>query len=121
MENFVACIDEMVKALMAREQALVQSDRKDEANMIKIQINICGVCKTIYEVVCRTCAAEDVKETYLQKLDSLSDTWTASLEKARAHDDIEKIVAEELKLEALSNARNKFLELSNSVVNAEGR
>lgn len=112
MEQFITYIDETVKGLQQRERELAQSDRKDEANMTKVQINIYGVCKTIYDAVCKTCVPEKVKEVYLQKLERLPDNWKASLEKARAHDDIEKIVVEELKLEAFENVKNKFQELN---------
>ena len=111
MEQFITYIDETVKILQEKERELAQSDRKDEANMVKIRINIYGVCRTIYDVVLRTCAPENAKEAYLQKLEHLPDNWKASLEKAKAHDDIPKIVVEELKLEAFSDVKNKFLEL----------
>ncbi len=111
-EQFKTYIDETVNALQEKERALVQSDRKDEADMVKIQINIYGICKTIYDVVCKTCAPEKVKEVYLKKLEDLPGNWKRSLEKARAHEDIEKIVVEELKLEALFAVKKKFQELN---------
>lgn len=111
MEQFISYIDETVNALQEKERALAQSDRKDEANLVKIQINIYGVCRTVYDAVCNTCAPENVQEIYLQKLERLPDNWKASLEKAKAHGDIEKVVVEELKLEALSDVKNRFLKL----------
>ena len=111
-EQFRIYIDETVNALQEKERALAQSDRKDEADMVKIQINIYGICKTIYDVVCGTCAPEKVKEVYLQKLEDLPDNWKKSLEKAKAHEDIEKIVVEELKLEALFAVKKRFQELN---------
>lgn len=110
VEQFIAYINETMKTLREREAELAQSDRKDEANMVKVQINIYGVCKTIYDAVCKTCAPENVNEVYLQKLEHLPDNWRASLEKARTHDDIGRIVVEELKLEAYADVKEKFLE-----------
>lgn len=111
MEQFTAYMEETVRNLQRKEQALAQSDRKDEANMVKIQINIYGVCRTIYEAVRKNSLPEEVEKAYLQKIDRLPENWELSLEKARAHGDVEKILVEELKLEAWQDVKEAFLRL----------
>lgn len=112
MEQFIALLEEREKILQKKERALAESDRKDEANMVKIQMNIYGVCKTVFEVMERTHEAGAVKAAYLQKLEGFRDGWKASLDKAKSHDDVEKIVVEELKLEALADVKNTFLKMA---------
>lgn len=111
VEPFIAFLEEKEKALQRNEQTLAESDRKDEANMAKIQMNIYGICRTVFEAVLRQYEAGAVKAAYLQKTEQLRDAWKSSLDKAKAHDDVEKSIVEELKLEALEDVRSAFLRI----------
>ena len=111
MKEYIAYIDEMIAKLQKEEQNLIASDRKDEANLVKIRTNIYGIGKTVYNVVAGSGNREDIKTEYLKKMTLIPQSWKESYEKAKAHDDVEKIVIEEIKLETVEELKNKFLEI----------
>ena len=49
------------------EKQLIASERKDEANLVKVKNNIYGVCKTIYEAVGKNTKPEELNEKYSPK------------------------------------------------------
>ena len=108
MNPLIDYIEKEVDNLQKEEKELVASDRKDEANLVKIRINIYNICATIYQVVEK--GKTDVARVYLEKLDNLSQSWQESLAKAKEHQDVEKAVIEEMKLETLGKIRDRFLE-----------
>ena len=111
MENFMTYLDETIKALQEEERNLIASDRKDEANFIKIKMNICDICKTIYNVSAKTNSGVALKQEYIRQLTRLPENWKIALEKAREHDNVQKIVIEETKFEMLETIKSKFGEL----------
>lgn len=111
MQEFISYIDETIDRLQKEEQSLLESDRKDEANFVKIRVNICDICKTIYNATAKRFSGEAVKEEYLRQLTRLPENWKISLEKARQHEDVQKILIEEAKLETLEAIKAKFIEL----------
>lgn len=58
MENFITYLNETIKILQAEEQHLISTERKDEANFTKIKINICDICRTIYNVSAKKASGE---------------------------------------------------------------
>ncbi len=115
MNHFVAFIEEKVKLLQQEEQELAASDRKDESNLVKIRINVYGICKTVYEVFAKTKVGTELKQAYLEKLETLPRSWKVSMEKAKEYGDIEKAVVEEIKLQTLEEVRIKYVELEEDV------
>lgn len=140
MEDFIAYIEETIENLRVEEKLLAESHRKDEANLVRIRMNIYDVCKTVYGVCSRMPAKEEMgKEEmqsvgkwqgqarcdivpelrgdapadglYLKKLEAISANWKESYEKAKAHGDVEKQVIEENKLAVVEEVKTKFLEL----------
>ena len=111
MNNYIEYLDKTIHELQNEEDALIFASRKDEANFIKIKINICHICQTIYNVSAKTNTGEALKEEYLRQLTRLPENWKISLDKAKEHGDVEKIVIEETKLEMLQNIKAKFEEL----------
>lgn len=134
MDKFITYIEESIAKLQQEENMLISSDRKDEANLVKIRINIYGICRTILQVIAKEQSAGRLaqkkeleritgeqaaqepgtdrwKEAYLQKLDALPQNWKASYDKAKEHNDVEKLVIEEIKLETLQAIRCKFQEI----------
>lgn len=90
---------------------LAASDRKDDSNLVKIRINVYGICKSIYSVLINTMKSE-LSRQYLQKLDEqLAQNWKASYIRAKEHDDVKKAVIEEIKLQTLEEIKNKFIEM----------
>ena len=126
MEDFLRYIDMLIEEYAKQEQELIKAGCKDEANFVKIKINICDICKTLYNVSLKKVSAgkaegvkttDDkefksmLKEEYIGLLTKVPANWEASYQKAKEHGDAEKIVIEESKLEVLQRIKNKFLEL----------
>lgn len=110
MDVFLSFLNEKTKQLKAEEQALRESCRKDESNIVKVKINICGMCTAIYRTVLRQCKKEELKETYLRRLDEFPDNWKRSCEKAQKYHDMKKVLVEQAKLETMQEIRNYFLQ-----------
>lgn len=139
MERFITFIDETINNLRAQEKQLAEDARKDEANLVRIKINIYDVCRTVYGVCVRMPAKAEmgkeemqnvgkwqaqarcdivqelrgdaaVRELYLRKLEAISESWRLSYEKAKINGDVEKLVVEEIKIKAYEDVKKKFLE-----------
>lgn len=108
MNQFIHYINDTIEQLQKEEQELIQSDRKDEANFVRIKMNICDICKTIYNVTEKRTTPNNLREEYLKQLTRLPENWKISLEKAREHGKVEKIVVEETKLEMLNQILDVF-------------
>ena len=106
---FLEYIDNKIQGLKTEEVQLKNSYRKDEANLTKVKINICEICKTLYNVSQKEPNGQKAREFYLQKLDKLSSEWKASLDIAKEYGDIEKTIIEDIKLEVLHELKCKYL------------
>lgn len=111
MNQFMMYLNTAIKNAQKKEQELIATERKDEANLQKIRANIYGICRTVYDVVAKTKSGEELAEEYIKKLDNLPKNWVESYEKARVHNDVEKILIEETKLEVLQEVKANFTEL----------
>lgn len=109
---FIEYIDNKIKELKNEEMLLEKENKKDEANFVKIKINICEVCKTLYNVSKKAPNGQNAKEFYIQKLEKLSMEWNESKDKAKEHNDIGKVIIEELKLEVLNEVKQKYVEFN---------
>ena len=111
MSNYIEYLDRTIEELQKEEEKLIATNQKDEANFIRIKINICDICKTIYNVSAKNNNGMALKEEYIKQLTRLPENWKISLEKAKEHNDIQKIIVEETKLEMLQSIQAKFEEL----------
>lgn len=111
MNGYIMYLEETIEELGKEEKKLISTNQKDEANFIKIKMNICDICKTIYDVSAKTNSGEALREEYLRQLTRLPENWRIALDKAREHNNTQKIVIEEIKLEMLQMIRLKFEEL----------
>lgn len=109
MNQFITYIDQSVKELVQEEKNLAASDRKDESNLVKVRINVYGICKSMYGVLGNRAENGRWKADFLQKLENMEQSWRSSYEKAREHDDVKKAVIEEIKLQTLKEVKNKFM------------
>lgn len=105
---FIKYIDDKIKDLKNEKMVLEKTNRKDEANFMKIKINICEICKTLYNISKKEPSSQNAKVFYLQKIEKLSLEWNISKDKAKEHHDIEKAVIEEIKLEVLNEIKQKY-------------
>ena len=111
MNGYTKYLNETIATLKEEEAALVEENRKDEANFIRVKSNICEICKTIYRVSSESKTGEELKEEYLRRLTRLPENWKISLGKAKEHGEIQKVIIEEIKLEMLQELVNKFEEI----------
>lgn len=111
MNKYIEYLESTIKELKNEEAELIKTSRKDDANFIKIKINICDICKTIYNVSAKTNSGVALREEYIRQLTRLPENWKISLDKAKEHGDIQKIVIEETKLEMLQILRANYIKI----------
>ncbi len=111
MENFINYLNNAIETAQKKEQELISTERKDEANLQKIRANIYGICQTVFNVVSKTKSGKALWNDYLSRLDNLSKSWVESYEKAKVHNDVEKILIEETKFQVLNEVKEKIQEL----------
>lgn len=109
MNEFIQYLSNAIETAQIKEQELVASDRKDEANLQKIRANIYGICRTVYEVVEKN--GEEFYTDYVGRLDNISKNWIKSYEMAKEHQDVEKILIEETKFQVLNEVKEKIQNL----------
>lgn len=109
MSEFMTYLEKRISETVQEEKRLIDSGRKDEANLEKIKNNVYGICKTVYEVAQKQTKKESEMAAFFEKrLEHLETTWRESYEKAKEFSDAEKILVEETKLAALNEARGQF-------------
>ena len=109
MSTYMDYLARRQTALRQEERALAAAQRKDEADLTKIRINVYGICQTVHTALEQALEPEAFPQKYLEKLDGLPGNWRAALEKAREHGDVERIVIETIKLETLAEIRAVYL------------
>ena len=105
MNEFISYLNLAIEKAEKKEQELIATERKDEANLQKIKANIYGVCRTVFGVVSKTSTGEALKVDYVKRLDNISRTWVESYERAKQHNDVEKILVEEIKLDVIKKVK----------------
>lgn len=108
MDLFTEFLEEQLEIYRRQEQELVANECKDDANFIKIKVNVCGICKTLYQVACKKEEDALIRSEYMRLLNKLVTEWKASYEKAKEYGDMKKIVAEEMKLEVIEEIKERF-------------
>lgn len=111
MNKFIEYLEETIKELQKQEKELIQTNRKDEANFIRIKMNIFDISKTIYNVSAKKNGDIALKEEYVRQLTRLPENWKVSYQKAKENGDVQKILIEETKLEMLQVIKDKFEDL----------
>lgn len=108
MNLFTDFLDEQLDIYRKQEQEHLADNCKDEANFAKIKANVCGICKTLYQVSCKKEDEATIRLEYTRLLNKLITEWKESYEKAKAYGDVKKIVVEEMKLEVIENIKERF-------------
>lgn len=103
MKTIADYLEEQAAFWTAEGSRLTADDRRDEANLTKIRANVYGICATILRAV----GMEKGSERIL----GLRDTWETALITARTHHDAEKVLVEEVKLEAVEDVLQKLNEV----------
>lgn len=99
-ENF---LKKLLADCAKEEKLLAEEDRKDDANMCRIRSNIYGIFLSFLEVSADM--GDEERESFIRsRAARVSQAWEESRKKAKEHKDAEKILIEEIKLEAAALA-----------------
>lgn len=107
MTEYLKFLTESAAAAQVRATALQDDGRRDEANFEKVRCNVFDICKTIYAALQRN-DAQQLTQRYPEKLNGLCASWQAAYDKAKAHDDVQRMMIEEIKLKTLNAIRQKY-------------
>lgn len=110
MKEYLDYLDNAAAAYQQEARALRASCREDEANFARIRVNVCGICKTVYEALQRATPPPQFERVYLAKLAELERTWQAAYDRAAANYEAEKVIVEESKLKTLQKIKVQYLE-----------
>lgn len=108
MNEYMRRLDKRIEGYQRRERELIEDDRKDEANFVKIRINICEICKTLYQVSLKEINEMAIQKSYMKQIEKLFKSWESAYEKAKEHKDENKMMIEQLKIEELESVREIF-------------
>ena len=110
MEEFITYLTGKIEEGKAETASLLVDGRKDDANFAKVRTNIYDVCRTVSQaLVNRPGAGIGAIRSQLERFRT---EWSAALEKAKQHDNINGIAVEETKLAALEDIIARFREVS---------
>lgn len=110
MSAFLIWLDHACAKLEQEAKALRDSGRKDEADLVRIRINIHQIARTLYTVCQRTAPGAAFRAAYLSKLDALPANWESARDLAAQHGDQCRVVIEDIKLDTLKMLRIRYLE-----------
>lgn len=108
-EEFFTFLDKKKEETMEESRRLEKEERKDESNTLKAKANIYDIFKTVWNAVeGMTQSEEELERLFVTKIQAISTPWEKSLEAAKKHDDVEKIVIEEAKLSAVREIKEQL-------------
>lgn len=89
---------------------LVQDDRQDEARAFRASLNIYDIMQTLFDTAQKKANdnSKQLADEFHMLTTRIPASWRMSLEKAREHEDYEKIMIEEAKLKIVDEVINKF-------------
>ncbi len=108
MKDFISYLSSRIEEGKAETASLQADGRKDDANFAKVRTNIYDVCRTVSQaLISRPGAGTGAIRAQLERFHA---EWSAALEKAKQHDNINGIAVEETKLAALDDIIAHFQE-----------
>lgn len=120
-KQYTEALNEKKEKCKKRCDDLTKDNRKDEADLEKIKLNIYDIFTTFIDVTKRQILKkEHIDESsryeafcneYLQTFDKIPESWRLKLEKARENNAVIDIVIEETKLSIVSELKSIFSNL----------
>ena len=102
-------LDGKIEEGKAETASLLADGRTDDANFAKVRTNIYDICRTVSQtLIYRPGAGTGAVRAQLERFRA---EWSAALEKAKQHDNINGIAVEETKLTALEDVIAHFREV----------
>lgn len=116
-EKYLIFIDGRIAEHNNMSEQYKADDRKDEADLEKIKVNIYEIFRTLFLSDIKQLEGKDLGQLediniyggFLIRFDTIPANWKISLAKAIEHGDITKQVIEEHKLEVAKELKDKFL------------
>ncbi len=96
MPDFMAWLDDREQELRRKAEDLYTDQRQDEGDLVKIRVNVCGVCRSLVNTL--------GAEKGLAAAEGLRSTWQNGLAQAKDHGDTKRILVETIKLEMMEEA-----------------
>ena len=112
-QEFLTYLQNEKQECMNKAQQLIVDERKDEANLCKVEANIYDVFATLYQVSCKQASEneEEADRMFMAKAEAVPGNWHLNLEKAKEHNDAAKILIEETKLGAVEKIMETYRSL----------
>lgn len=115
-EKFIAYLNQEKEQCMEREETLSAEERRDEANLCKVEANIYDIFAILYQSAIRETekksgTVSEAEEMFLRNAEGIPANWKRSYEAARAHQDAKKILIEETKLAAVQKIMTVYQSL----------
>ena len=108
MKEFITYLSSKIEEGKAETASLQADGRTDDANFAKVRTNIYDICRTVSQtLINRPGAGTGAVRAQLERFRA---EWSATLEKAKQHDNINGIAVEETKLAALDDIIAHFQE-----------
>ena len=109
MREFIAYLESRISEGKEEIITLEADGRKDDAIFARVRTNIYDVCRTVSQALAdRPGAGISAVKVQLERFRM---SWSAALEKAKLHDDINAVAVEETKLAALDDIISHFPEV----------
>lgn len=112
-QKFLNYLSNQYEELVKQEQVLKADERKDEANHVRIQMNIYQIFQTIFQVTVKKSKEEDQVKDFLAQLTRIPESWEKALNNAKQHQDTEREFIETLKFQMRDQIREEFLKVVN--------
>ena len=110
MKEFITYLGSKIEEGKAETASLLADRRTDDANFAKVRTNIYDVSRTVSQaLINRPGAGAGAVKAQLERFRT---EWSAALEKAKQHDNINGIAVEETKLAALDDIIAHFQEVT---------
>lgn len=103
-EKLTGWVKQREEEYLAQGRALSADSRGDEASLMRVRGNICGVFAALARTADKDALrqpGEDTKAALLRLTEKTSAPWKQRLETARAHDDMVTAAVEQVKIETM--------------------
>lgn len=112
LEQFQDFLDSTRKKFEEEIIYLKADNRTDEANFIKIKLNIYGIANSFYGNAKRN-SPHQLKDDYLKRFEQsqLEKNWENAYKEAEKYGDDDRMLIEKLKLETLNEINSTFLQI----------
>ncbi|MGN0484262.1 MAG: hypothetical protein ACI4HI_12000 [Lachnospiraceae bacterium] len=116
-KEFTTFLEIEIQTCEKKEQDLIAQNRKDEANLCKIEANIYQIFGILYQTALKQSQKDGANETdaetfFLEKAKSVPKNWKISYDAATEHQDAKKILIESTKLETAKHIMEVYQNLS---------